>query len=243
VRPHKEFRAALELIASGLNDCQVSRAMGIPRPTIRDWRMGKRSHSPRRSGCPICEQQAMDSAMYAYLLGLYLGDGCISDAPRGVFKLRIVLDMRYPGIIQESRVAIARIRGKDRLPGFVRNPGCVEVYAGWKHWPCLFPQHGRGPKHKRPIQLTQWQESIVDAHPDRLLRGLVHSDGCRVLNRVNGRDYPRYHFTNNSRDIRGIFGWACDMYGVRWRRMNWKTISVARAPDVRRLDLVIGPKA
>jgi hypothetical protein len=244
MRPDSEFRAAQELIASGLNDCQISRATGIPRPTIRDWRTGRGRHGPpRRSGCPICEEHPLDPANYAYLLGLYLGDGCISAMPRGVFKLRIALDSRYPGIIEECRQAMRRIRLYGRPAGSIQNVGCVEVYAYWKHWPCVFPQHGPGPKHLRPIQLADWQEEIVAAHPDRLLRGLIHSDGCRVLNRVNGKGYPRYHFTNNSQDIRDIFGRACDKYGVRWRQNNWKSLSIARAPDVAKLDLVVGPKA
>jgi len=163
--------------------------------------------------------------------------------PRGVFKLRIVLDSRYPGIIRECRQAMGRIRPHGCPAGSIKSVGCVEVYAHWKHWPCVFPQHGPGPKHLRPIQLAGWQEEIVAAHPDRLLRGLIHSDGCRVLNRVNGKGYPRYHFTNNSQDIRDIFGRACDEYGVRWRQNNWKSLSIARAPDVAKLDLVVGPKA
>jgi hypothetical protein len=243
MRPDSEFRAAQELIAAGLNDCQVSRALGIPRPTIREWRTGKVRNRPRQSGCAICGEHPMDAASYAYLLGLYLGDGCISSHARGVFRLRIVLDSRYPGIIEECRRAMRRIRQHGRPPGAVQHIGCVEVNAYWKHWPCLFPQHGPGPKHQRRIQLAAWQEEIVAAHPDRLLRGLIQSDGCRVLNRVNGKGYPRYHFTNNSQDIRDIFGRACDGYGVRWRQNNWKSLSVARAPDVAKLDLVIGPKS
>ena len=76
-----------------------------------------------------------------------------------------------------------------------------------------------------------------------LLRGLIQSDGCRVLNRVNGKDYPRYQFTNASEDIRGIFCDTCDGYGVRWRQSAYRTISVSRRPDVAKLDAVIGPKA
>lgn len=39
---------------------------------------------------------------YAHLLGLYLGDGYIASAPRGVFKLRLTLDAAYPGIIDAA---------------------------------------------------------------------------------------------------------------------------------------------
>jgi hypothetical protein len=129
------------------------------------------------------------------------------------------------------------------MVGRTHAEGCVVVGAYWKHWPCLFPQHGLGRKHLRPIVLTTWQREVVQRLPGLLLRGLIHSDGCRVLNRVNGTNYPRYMLSNNSPDIRGIFSQACDQFGVAWRRMKWNTISVARRPDVERMDRAIGPKS
>jgi hypothetical protein len=101
-------------------------------------------------------------------------------------------------------------------------------------------------KHRRKIELTEWQVDIVGNHPARLLRGLIHSDGCRLINRVRTRgvpyEYPRYQFTNLSPDIRAIFCGACDDLGVRWTQSNSVTISVSRAGDVAKLDSVIGPK-
>jgi hypothetical protein len=106
------------------------------------------------------------------------------------------------------------------------------VYSTWKHWPCILP-HGEGPKHKRTVELSDWQREIVSENAPMLLRGLIHSDGCRGINTVRNRmhksySYPRYQFTSYSNDIRAIFCQACDDYGVSWRRMNWRTISVAR---------------
>jgi len=86
------------------------------------------------------------------------------------------------------------------------NERCWDVYSFSKHLPCLFPQHGPGRKHERRIELTVWQQELVDLDPRHLIRGLLHSDGCRVLNWVNGTPYPRYHFTNVSADIRGSSG-------------------------------------
>ena len=153
--------------------------MGIPRGTIRDWRSAKYiALNPQQRGadCPICYESRIDESRYAYLLGMYLGDGCISAHPRGVYKLRIVLDIRYPMIIDECYGAMEAMRppGAMRV-GFVHNPGCVEVNGHWKHWPCLFLQHGPGRKHEREIRLHHWQKDIVAKHPDRLLRGLIHS--------------------------------------------------------------------
>ncbi len=248
-RPLEEYEQARALLAQGLNDCEVARRMGIPRSTIRDWRYGKRTGDGALRGqlrpqdCPLCLGDVPPERPYAYLLGLYLGDGCISDVRKKTFRLRIALDLRYPGIIDECKHAITDVRPSAPMKvGEVEKVGCVEVGAYWKHWPCLFPQHGPGPKHLRKIELAQWQLAIARRHPDLLLRGLIHSDGYRGLNFVNGTGYPRYQFTNNSADIRKIFCDACDDYGVRWRQMNWKTISVARRADVAKLDLIIGPK-
>jgi hypothetical protein len=188
----------------------------------------------------VCGHTRLNRPQYAYLLGLYLGDGCLSLHRRGVYRLRISLDARYPGIIAECARAMAAV--SRRSVGQNRAPGCIVVGAYWKHWYCVFPQHGRGLKHRRSIGLTPWQRNITRRYPEELLRGFIHSDGCRILNRVNGTDYPRYHFSNKSSGIRSIFTAACDDYGVHWTLPRWDMLSVARREDTARLDLVIGPK-
>jgi hypothetical protein len=116
------------------------------------------------------------------------------------------------------------------------------VYSHSKHWICLFPQHGRGRKHERPIVLDDWQREIVERFPAPFVRGLLHSDGCRVLNRVKNTDYPRYHFVNVSSDIRTLCGHACDLLGIEWRPNNKFSLSVARRASVALLDQFVGPK-
>jgi len=119
----------------------------------------------------------------------------------------------------------------------------VDISCYSKRWPLLFPQHGPGRKHERTIELVPWQRDIVDRHPREFLRGLIHSDGCRVLNRVNGKDYPRYLFDQVSADIRRLFCEACDRLGIAYTQSRWKTISVVRAASVAALDSFVGPKA
>jgi len=131
---------------------------------------------------------------------------------------------------------------RGRRVGRVAGRGCMIVGAYWKHWPCLFPQHGPGRKHARVIRLASWQTELARAHPDRLLRGLIHSDGCRVDNRVGEKAYPRYMFSNRSQDIQRLFCEACTDLGVSWTRPSFKHISVARASDVAKLDAAIGAK-
>jgi hypothetical protein len=53
---------------------------------------------------------------------------------------------------------------------------------------------------------------------------------------------PRYHFSNVSADIRGIFGRACDQLGIEWRPNNPFSLSVARRGSVALLDEFVGRK-
>lgn len=207
---------------------------------------------------PICQASPPDpnacvderglGADYAYLLGLYLGDGMLTRVHRGVWRLRISLDARYLGIIGSCKAAIEEVAV--RTPGQFLRIGCYEIYSNWKHWICVFPQHGPGPKHQRRIKLEEWQQRLVERHPAELLTGLIHSDGCRAINRVRrplkGRvgvyEYPRYFFSNRSADIIEIFRSACSLIGVETRLNNWFSVSVATRSSVEILESFIGPK-
>jgi hypothetical protein len=263
VRSFEEVDSVRELVERGLNDCAIARLTQLPRSTVRDWRNSQRwmprlpipGISRRRapsSACPVCDGPLHDlwalPDSYAYLLGLYLGDGCLSEARRGVFKLRIALDGLYPGIIRECVAAMRDVLPNNRqLVQSINGSRGVEVNTQSKQLRCLFPQHAPGRKHERRIALAEWQQDIVTRHPDLLLRGLIHSDGCRFTNTIHHPRktyaYPRYCFSNRSDDIRRIFCDACDLLGIEWRVMNRWNISVARGSAVARLDEFVGPKA
>lgn len=108
MRSAEEFEKVQRMIATGLNDCAIARQTGIPRCTVRDWRRRPQSR-PRPVSTSVCgvlhEFSAFPAAAYSYLLGLYLGDGCVSRSQR-VWHLRITLDKKYPGIIDRCREAI-----------------------------------------------------------------------------------------------------------------------------------------
>lgn len=167
----------------------------------------------------------MDQAAYAYLLGLYLGDGHISHpAQHKVPSITITLDDAWPGV-QDAAESALRAVFPDNSVCRVRSPGAHDVKLYSKHLPCLFPQHGPGKKHERRIVLADWQRRITDSRPWDLVRGLVHSDGCRNVNwttrLVRGEqrryEYPRYWFANASDGIRQIYTDTLDRLGVEWR--------------------------
>ena len=97
-------------------------------------------------------------------------------------------------------------------------------------------------KHLRRIALEPWQQAIVDREPKEFICGLIHSDGCRVVANDRGVRSIRYHFSNRSEDIIGLFTAALDRLGIHWTRSTKYIVSVYRKADTARLDEFVGPK-
>jgi hypothetical protein len=247
VHPRHLRVEAIQLHEAGASARTISSKLSIPHGTIVTWLYRRRSRPmavPRwcwRCSDPPEPIPATDA--YAYLLGQYLGDGHLALTPR-VPVLRIACTNAYPVIMDECEGAMRSLLAKSVQR--VRSVGCTYIQSCSMHWPCLLPQAGPGKKHERAIVLREWQREIVAAHPGRLVRGLFHSDGCRVINQVTVRGqtylYPRYFFDNESSEILGICGEALDRLGVRWRRNRRNSLSVARRESVSILDGVVGAK-
>src|SRR4051794_30375322 len=98
-RSQDDFEAVMALMAAGVGDSEIGRRTGIPRSTISAWRHGRGvTYHRRLSIAPSWRPLRPDS--YCYLLGLYLGDGCLYVSPAGFATLVITLDVAYPGIVE-----------------------------------------------------------------------------------------------------------------------------------------------
>ena len=256
VRPWATVESALRDSDAGVRDVDNAAKHGVAVKTIRRWRrLYQRRGLPRgqthtSAPCPRCDGASLDGSAYAELLGWYLGDGHISLGRRGVYALHVFNDRVYVALNDHVAELMRRVKPGGR-PHTRQVPGCVITTVSWKHWPCLFPQHGPGRKHERVLGMAAWQWTLVREHPADFLRGLFHSDGSRVNNwatrpvagAVKRYEYPRWQFTNCSAEIQQ---WCCDaldLVGVPWRRSNAKTISVSTRAGVARLDDLIGRKS
>jgi hypothetical protein len=89
MRTAEEVDCVLELARTGQNLSAIARLTGISRSTIREWIAGR---VPARRAAAI---DGLPRAAYAYLLGLYLGDGFIAHGPRASC-LRIFFEPDIP---------------------------------------------------------------------------------------------------------------------------------------------------
>ena len=96
--------------------------------------------------------------------------------------------------------------------------------------------------HYGPSRSKPWQQALVDQATEEFVLGLIHSDGCRVVANDRGVASIRYHFSNRSEDILGLFTAALDRLGIHWTRSTKYIVSIYRKADTARLDEFVGPK-
>jgi len=77
----------------------------------------------------------------------------------------IALDARYPEIIKSAEAAISITIPDVTTRRYFPKDNSVRVLAPSSTWRDAFPQHGRGHKHPRTIELVSWQRSITHRFP------------------------------------------------------------------------------
>ena len=240
----------------GLNKSQIANKLSIHRGTVREYLKLGLEESLKLS-CEGNKKIPDLGKEYSYILGLYLGDGHITKMKnkKDLYRLRIFLDHKYQGIVEECKSSLESIFPDNTISVMIQKsngiPSCDVVYMYSKNIITLFPQHGAGKKHNRTIELEDFQREILDKYPKEFLRGLIHSDGSRYKI-LKEKQYYGYNFTNCSLDIIGLFVEYCAKVGIPVRVRNKKlspkgktpcyTAEITRRQYVETLDEFIGQK-
>ncbi len=247
------YQTVCELLQTGVSDRAIARETGVSRGTVRRWRLAPFPPATVRRSDLEQAWKIGRATSYRYLLGAYLGDGTVSYRAPNYWDLRIVNDRRYQAVSEEILQAmLATFPGGrvGRCPSWLGESDILHV--AHPAIPRAFPQHGPGRKHLRRIALTDWQLELTREHPEALIRGLIHSDGCRCVNsfrtklsggRTANYAYVRYFFTNRSADIRDIFTEHCALLDVRVTQPNHRNLGISYRDSVAILDRLVRPKS
>jgi hypothetical protein len=119
-------RTRAAAIAAGESLNSVSKRLGVGRAALRDWR-DRPVRTSHPAECPRCGSGTLQIPSYAHLLGLYLGDGCLSRHRREVYALRIACDDAYPRLIGEAEGVVRGVH--PGRPGLFNSDGCR--FANW----------------------------------------------------------------------------------------------------------------
>lgn len=239
----------MSLSREGLTQREISVRTGVPLGTVRNWQRGRNRSAPpkprRRRRPPVPDLLTLPTPDYPYLLGFYLGDGCLSRQSNGSWCLRIVSDASYPALLREAQAAMESVSGGTAWQRKRAGQHAFELGLTWWHWPLVFPQHGPGRKHSRRIVLADWQRNLIEQDPRPFLRGLIHSDGWRPQSRTRQRQGLRLSALSVLEPVSGHQGpvhLGLRPDGDRVAAMGAHHISVARRGSVAKLDEFIGAK-
>ena len=118
MRSESEFQRVKALLDEGLSDCAAARNVGVPRSTVRHWR-SRPSPPGAAARRAMLEWSAEPADAYCYVLGLYLGDGHLSNTGGASGTLTVALDARHTGVVDEAAAISHRdsVALLDRLVG------------------------------------------------------------------------------------------------------------------------------
>lgn len=283
MRTLEEYKSILELREQGYNYSAIARKTKIPRETVRDcvktyenvekllsdyndptrsmrmYKTNKNRDTINSMKNPLDGKDELFRERYAYLLGIFLGDGCLSKDKKNVYRIRVSCDAKYTGIIQKIQSTIEHILPNNKVGLVIHEmnkgiPSCIDVCCYSKDWVLLFPFYKPGRKHTYKIQLEEWQERIIKDYPKEFWLGLFHSDGSRYIStqkpckkHSNIYSHTCYNFTQKSKDIMNLFIWCSGLLGLETKaRMrsdgSCYVVSIYKQKYVAFLDTFAGAK-
>jgi hypothetical protein len=129
----------------------------------------------------------------AYVIGVALGDGNLSNPNKRATRLRITCDRKYPELIASIVARLSFVFPKNKV-GLIPRKGCIDVsiysnqlekLLGWK-W-------NDGPKDKQNVGIPDWIK-INKTFARECLCGLFQTDGSLY----SDRGYRMMNFVNTS---------------------------------------------
>ncbi|HZQ29865.1 MAG TPA: LAGLIDADG family homing endonuclease [Patescibacteria group bacterium] len=138
-----------------------------------------------------------NKSLSAYVIGLALGDGNLSNPNGRTTRLRITCDLKYPILIQKIQKAVADLLPNNKVSIVRRNiksGNCVDISCYSNHWEKIlgWSAHG-GPKLIQNISIPNWIKEKKN-YKINCLRGLIETDGSIYKD----RNYKTVMFTNSS---------------------------------------------
>ncbi|MCR4325790.1 MAG: hypothetical protein NUV59_03205 [Patescibacteria group bacterium] len=137
--------------------------------------------------------------LWAFIIGVALGDGNLSNPNGRAIRLRITCDARYP-VLAEGIVTSLRILLPRNSVSIVRVPNKrsyfnISVYSNelrtWMPWSV-----GKGSKVDQKVRVPEWIRNSK-TYSKECLRGLIQTDGSIYRD----RGYLMVNFTNASKPL------------------------------------------
>ena len=134
----------------------------------------------------------------AYIIGVAIGDGNLSNPNGRAVRLRISCDTQYPKLIEKMSSAVQKICPTNKV-SFVLKKGkrCGDISCYSNTWPILLGWNV-GAKYDQDIHIPEWIRENKK-HSIACLKGLIETDGAVYFD----RKYKSVIFTSIIKNIAG----------------------------------------
>jgi len=160
-----------------------------------------------------------DKNLRAYIIGLAIGDGNLSNPNGRATCLRITCDDKYPQLKNHIIESLASLLPDNKV-GVVKNPrNCSNVYVYSNQLENLLGWKARGSKFVQNVSTPNW----IKTKPEYIrpyLRGLIETDGSIYKD----RGYPMVNFTSiieglamEVKDLIELLGFGPKLYKLKPR--------------------------
>ena len=117
-----------------------------------------------------------DKYLLAYIVGIALGDGNLSNPNGRAVRLRISCDTKYPKLIEKIQTALRSLLPNNAVSIVKKKQSCVDISCYSNYWPKILGWNPSGSKYVQLVQVPEWikNNKIYSIY---CLRGLIETDG------------------------------------------------------------------
>ena len=113
----------------------------------------------------------------AYIIGVAMGDGNLSNPNGRAVRLRITCDIKYPRMIERMQLAIQELLPKNKVSIVKRKSNCCDISCYSNKWEDLLGWKAKnGSKYKQNIIIPDWIKKNKK-YSIACIRGLFETDG------------------------------------------------------------------
>lgn len=133
----------------------------------------------------------------AYLIGVALGDGNLSNPNGRATRLRISCDSKYPILVEKISKSIKTVLPDNKLSLVKAGKNCINISSYSNKWESILGWEAKsGSKFEQQVSTPSWVWVKLD-YLIPCLRGLLETDGSFYLD----RGYKAVTFTNIIPDL------------------------------------------
>ncbi|EKE18914.1 MAG: hypothetical protein ACD_9C00200G0007 [uncultured bacterium] len=132
---------------------------------------------------PGHQQKPMDKNDLAYITGIAMGDGNLSNPNGKATRLRISCDIKYKNLIDNIIISINNLLPKNKIGIVKRKDNCIDISSYSNKWEILLNWKAKsGSKEKQKISVPSWIKKNTQ-YSQLCLRGLFETDGSIYTDR------------------------------------------------------------